>query len=171
MGFRKLVGLLSDGMNSAARVLVALGAASFAILLFAGVVARYVFQHPLIFSAEVVKLLFIWSTFLATSIAYKEKIHIRFEFINKRLGKKGVWLTEIAVHASAMVFFAVIIAKLGEFIAAIWGTFFPIIGLSQGWLYVSVLVSFTVMLVHALVHLLDAVDDYPGTVSGTRRGA
>lgn len=171
MRIRILIGRLSDMLNGAARILVALGTSAFALLLFGAVVARYVFRHPLIFSAEVVKLLFIWSTFLATSVAYKEKIHIRFEFINKQLGDRGVKATEIAVHASALVFFAVIIGKLREFASAIWETYFPIIGISQGWLYISVLVSFSLMLVHALVHLLDAIEEFRGSQAGAGRAA
>lgn len=169
MRIRDLIDRLSDMLNWIARILVAFGTSAFALLLFSAVVARYVFRHPLIFSAEVVKLLFIWSTFLATSVAYKEKIHIRFEFINKQLGDPGVKRTEIAVHAAALVFFSVIIGKLWEFASAIWETYFPILGLSQGWLYVSVIVSFSLMVVHALAHLLDAVADYRGNVRGTGR--
>lgn len=171
MRIRSLIGRLSDELNRAARFLVALGMAAFALLLFASVVARYVFRHPLIFSAEVVKLLFIWSTFLATSVAYKEKIHIRFEFINRQLGDRGVKGTEIAIHAAALVFFAVIIGKLWEFTSAIWETYFPVIGLSQGWLYVSVLVGFSLMLAHALAHLFEAVEEYRGSAAGAGREA
>lgn len=46
------------------------------IIVFAAVVARYVFKHPLIWSDEVIIYLFTWVVFMGSAIAYKNKKHI-----------------------------------------------------------------------------------------------
>jgi TRAP-type C4-dicarboxylate transport system permease small subunit len=160
MTYVKAIHRASDQVNRIVKFLVATGCASFALLLFAGVVARYFLHHPLIFSAEISKLLFIWSTFLATSVAYKEKAHIRFEFFNKIIGKRGVKISEIVIRFSAGLFFSIVLVKSIEFASKIWQTYFPVLSLSQGWLYVAVIISMSTMILHSLSLFFEAVEDY-----------
>jgi TRAP-type C4-dicarboxylate transport system permease small subunit len=148
----RLVKKISDGLNSIVRTLVFLSTAAFTILLFAAVVARYLLQHPLIFSVEIGKLLFVWSAFLAVTVGYKEKLHIRFEFLNGFFRPLGVRITEVLIRLSGTVFFFVVLIRSIDFTKIVWPTFFPVLNLSQGWLYVSVVVSMSILIVHS-IHL------------------
>jgi TRAP-type C4-dicarboxylate transport system permease small subunit len=166
----KAIHKASEWTNRIVKFFVSLGCASFALLLFAGVIARYFLHRPLIFSAEISKLLFIWSTFLATSVAYKEKSHIRFEFFNKILGERGVKISEIIIRFSGGLFFTIVLVRSIEFASRIWYTYFPVLSLSQGWLYVAIIVSMATMILHSLSLFFEAVEDYKTYVKNALAG-
>jgi len=50
------------------------------------VLARYFFNAPTIWAAEISQLLLIWGTFLAMACALKRRQHIRIEILTVRLG-------------------------------------------------------------------------------------
>jgi TRAP-type transport system small permease protein len=55
------------------------------VVVFAAVVARYVFQNPLMWSEEVVIYLFTWVVFLGSTILYKDKKHISIGIVTSML--------------------------------------------------------------------------------------
>lgn len=55
------------------------------VVVFAAVVARYVFQSPLIWSEEIVIYLFTWVVFLGSTILYKDKKHISIGIVTNML--------------------------------------------------------------------------------------
>ena len=58
------------------------------LVMFVGVVFRYVFNSSLSWSEELSRYLFIWFIFLSTSYAVTEKAHIRVESLNRVVPKK-----------------------------------------------------------------------------------
>lgn len=68
------------------------------------VLARYFFNAPTIWAAELSQLLLIWGTFLAMSYALRKRQHIRIEILVDRLGP-GV---QRAFEGFALVFIAVL---------------------------------------------------------------
>ncbi len=157
MGIGRALAALSDFIDAVVRVVVAAATMGFALLLFANVLGRYFFAHPLTFSEELGKLLFVWSAFLAATIAYKKDLHIRFEFINKLIGEKGVRITNIAAAASALVFFALCIIYGVQFTRIVWPTYLPVMGISQGWLYTALVAGSAVFEIHALRRLWESI--------------
>lgn len=59
------------------------------IVIFAQVVTRYVFNSSLSWSEEFSRYLFVWQTWLGSSLALKEGKHIRLEVLDKKFGPKG----------------------------------------------------------------------------------
>jgi TRAP-type C4-dicarboxylate transport system permease small subunit len=59
-------------------------AAEIAVLL-AGVVARYVFHHPLIWSDEVASILFLWLAMLGSAVAFQRGEHMRMTAVVGKL--------------------------------------------------------------------------------------
>lgn len=55
------------------------------LILFAGIVARTVFLHPLIWSTECAELLFVWLTMLGAAIAVRNDRHMRMTAFAERL--------------------------------------------------------------------------------------
>lgn len=148
---------ISSGLDVIMRIATALLTAGFTLLIFATVLSRYVFNFSILFSQEVSKLLFIWSCFFAATVAYKQLAHIRFEFAETFLGRKGVLVTDVLIHSLSFVFFGLIFVQSVSFVRQIWQTYFPLIGISQGWLYMSVLTSSIVFLFHNAAFLLDSL--------------
>jgi len=158
MAIRGWIHNISDFLNRIVRSVLFLTTLSFAGLIFTGVVFRYVIKHPLIFSVEIAKLLFIWSAFFAATVAYKEKKHIRFQFLNAFLKERGLELNELIIRISGCFFFIILLFYAVRFTKIVWPTFFPVLNLSQGWLYVSVIVALVILIVHSIDLSLEALD-------------
>jgi TRAP-type transport system small permease protein len=80
-----------------------------AVMVFANVVLRYVFNSGIIISEEVSRMLFIWLTFLGAIVAMRDKSHIGVDTLIKHLpmlGKKiCAILSDILILACCVLFF------------------------------------------------------------------
>ncbi len=157
MNFSAKLKATSNGLDRFMRICTVLLTTGFTLLIFITVLSRYVFNFSILLSQEVSKLLFIWSCFFAATIAYKQMAHIRFEFAGSFLGKKGVLVTDVFIHALSLVFFGLIFVESISYVCQIWQTYFPLIGISQGWLYVSVLITSIIFLVHNFSFFIDSL--------------
>lgn len=155
--FYTIIDRMSEYIDRVIRWFTALLTAGFTLLVFISVLTRYVFDFSIISSVEVSKLLFVWSCFMAATIAYKKEIHIRFEFSGKLLGEKGVKLTNICIHILTLIFFVFLFLESLTFIKSIWRTYFPVMEISQGWLYVSVAVSGVIFIIHNIALFLKSL--------------
>ncbi|WP_035273490.1 TRAP transporter small permease [Desulfogranum japonicum] len=59
--------------------------AAMAILAFANVVTRYIFEYPLAFTEELEVNALVWLTLFGTSLAFKRKHHLRLLFFQDKL--------------------------------------------------------------------------------------
>ena len=59
------------------------------VVLFAGVLARYVFQAPLVWSDELASILFLWLAMLGSVIALQRGEHMRLTAVVARLSPGG----------------------------------------------------------------------------------
>ncbi|HEY1610423.1 MAG TPA: TRAP transporter large permease subunit [Paraburkholderia sp.] len=59
------------------------------MLLFAGVVGRYAFNHPLVWTDELAGILFLWLVSLGAVIALRRTEHMRMTVVVSRLGPRG----------------------------------------------------------------------------------
>jgi TRAP-type C4-dicarboxylate transport system permease small subunit len=66
-------------------------------LIFLQVVMRYVFGNSLSWSEELARYLFIWYTWIGTSLAIRERRHIRIEILTDFLGEKAKLRLEVLV--------------------------------------------------------------------------
>src|ERR1700688_883615 len=66
-------------------------------ILFAGVVSRYVFKSPLMWSDELANFLFLWLAMLGAVVALRRDGHIRLTtFVNWCSPQWGTWLGSVA---------------------------------------------------------------------------
>ncbi|GGF44766.1 ABC transporter permease [Aliidongia dinghuensis] len=70
------------------------------VLLFAGVVGRYAFNHPLVWADEVAGILFLWLVSLGAVVALRRTEHMRMTVIVGRLGPRA---RRLAACLSAML--------------------------------------------------------------------
>lgn len=156
---RRVVHTASNKGDAVAKWLTVTSAIMFTLLVFLAVLTRYVLRVSLIFSVEISKLLFVWSAFLAATVAYKRKAHIRFEFLNALLGPRGIAVTDLILYLFALAFFQTLLRNGIRFTRIVWPTYLPVLGLSQGWLYMAVNVSAVLFILHTLSLLITAVED------------
>jgi len=75
-------------------------AAEIAVLL-AGVVARYVFHHPLIWSDEVASILFLWLAMLGSAVAFQRGEHMRMTAVVGKLAPSTRAFLDVLATAAA----------------------------------------------------------------------
>ena len=74
------------------------------VVLFAGVVARYVFHPPLVWSDELASILFLWLAMLGAVIALRRGEHMRMTALVARLGAASARLPRRAGHCRRLGF-------------------------------------------------------------------
>lgn len=82
-------GAIDRTIDRLARFLAAALVAAEVGILFAGVVARYVFDHPLVWVEELAAILFLWLVSLGAVIALRRGEHMRMTVVVGRLGERA----------------------------------------------------------------------------------
>jgi TRAP-type C4-dicarboxylate transport system permease small subunit len=125
------------------------------IVVFLGVLFRYVLLSPLTWPEEVARLCLVWITFLGTYLAYRRKLHISIDVIRTRLSRR----TQRAVHFVVTILLAVLMATLvvegGNYSRAFLGSATPLLGIPLGVVYAALPFSAALLLLAVLAELLD----------------
>ncbi|MCP1758746.1 tripartite ATP-independent transporter DctM subunit [Bradyrhizobium elkanii] len=150
-GVDRLIGRLLE-------VCVSILLAAEILLLFAGVLARYVFLKPIIWSDELASMLFLWLVMLGSAIALRRGEHMRmtalFAFVSPRMRAQ---LDTIALAASLGLVVLLFPAALEYAIEeAIVRT--PAMDLSNAWRATAAPVGFGLMGIFALLRLVRLAD-------------
>src|SRR5262249_951352 len=87
-------------IETAAAVLVAVEI----VVLFGGVVSRYVFHAPLTWSDELASMLFLWLAMLGAAAALRRGEHMRMTAVVARLSPGGRAVAEAIGSAAALLF-------------------------------------------------------------------
>ena len=78
------------------------------VLLFVGVVARYVFHHPLIATDELSSILFLWLSMLGAVIAFERGEHMRMTLLVNRVGPRSKLFLEMLAVTVALTFLTIV---------------------------------------------------------------
>lgn len=127
-----------ERLSPADWVLVALFAVILVIILVA-VFFRYVINHSLFWSDEVVRYLFVWFTLLGAALVLRDRRHIRVEFFVEHMPeglRRGVEFLGLVLILAFNVFLVV----AGFFwVKETSGTTTPALGLPLNWIYYAAL--------------------------------
>ena len=94
----------------------ALVAAEVAIL-FAGILARAVFRHPLVWGDELASVLFLWLAMLGSVIAVQRDGHMRLTFLVSQLSRRGQRRCEVLAIGAVTAFLVVLIQPTLDYLA------------------------------------------------------
>jgi tripartite ATP-independent transporter DctM subunit len=125
------------------------------VLLFIGIVARSVFNSPLVWSDELASLLFLWLAMLGAVAATRRSEHMRMTaFVNKATAERKAFLEVFA--ASATLLFVLLIL-LPSYRATIDQSVIKTAALqfSLAWQTAALPVGFTLMAIFALFRLIE----------------
>jgi TRAP-type C4-dicarboxylate transport system permease small subunit len=134
----------------------------FFLMVCINVFTRYILKTPFIASIELSRIFFVWSCFLAAAITYYKKGHIVISFMYDKLPDKSKVLLSITVNLLSILFFMLIFIWSTEVVVLIWNTEFPILGISQSWLYIPVPIASLVMFMFSLEFLNENFQHKPG---------
>jgi len=124
------------------------------IVLFAGVVSRYVFHQPLVWSDELASIMFLWLSMLGAVVALRRGEHMRMTaLVNHVQPHTRALLDTIAITAS-LAFLVLVLFPAGEY--AYEETFIvtPALEISNGWRASAIPVGMGLMIIVALLRLL-----------------
>ena len=80
-----------------------------AVLVFANVVARFVFKHSLAVSDEMSTYLFVLMSFMGTAIAARRKAHLGLSIVTDRVSPKARIIIQMIVYAISALFCLLIV--------------------------------------------------------------
>ncbi len=125
----------------------------FILIVFLGVVTRYVLQMPIITSVELARIGFVWAAFLGAAVCMKEEKHTQFLFLVDKVSSRTRATMRIVIDLISTGFFLFLILKGLQMVQAVQETYFPALGWSQLWLYLPLPLCALFMCVHALAFL------------------
>lgn len=113
-----------------------------AVLVFANVIARYVFNHSLAFSDEMSTYLFVLMNFMGTAIAARRNAHLGLSILTDRVSPQARTILSVITYGIAAIFCLLVVIfgiqmvisqyRLGQETAAmqwpewIYGSFVPV---------------------------------------------
>ena len=125
------------------------------VILFAGVVSRYVFNKPVTWSDELASVLFLWLAMLGAVIALRRGEHMRLTtFVNLLRPEWRAWVD--TVSALVVILFVLLVgAPSYEYITGQWVISTPALEFHDAYRVGSIGVGFALMMVIALVRLAE----------------
>ena len=123
------------------------------IVLFAGVVARYVLHTPLVWTDELASILFLWLAMLGSVIALQRSEHMRLTAIVGGLSPTGRARTEGIAIIAVAVFLLVIVPSAWDYASDEWFIETPALGIHNTFRAMAIPVGAVLMAVTALTRL------------------
>jgi TRAP-type C4-dicarboxylate transport system permease small subunit len=127
-----------DRLSVADRVLVGLFCVILAIILVA-VFFRYVVNHSLFWSDEVVRYLFVWFTLLGAALVLRDRRHIRVEFFVEHMPQRLRRAVELAGLLLILAFNVFLVAAGFLWVRQTAGTYTPALRLPLNWIFYAAL--------------------------------
>jgi tripartite ATP-independent transporter DctM subunit len=124
------------------------------VVLLAGVIWRYVFHEPLIWSDELASILFLWLAMLGSVIALRLGEHMRMTAFVGMVGPRARAFLDVVAIAAALAFLVLIIEPAYEFAAEEIYITTPALEISNVWRAAALPVGSGLMILTVLLRLL-----------------
>ena len=125
------------------------------LVLFAGVVSRYVFHAPLTWSDELASILFLWLAMLGAVIALRRGEHMRLTAIVSRLPERWRALAETVAALVVAVFVLLVLLPAHEYTLDEWAILTPALQIHNSLRAAALEVGAALMMVIALARLVE----------------
>ena len=112
-----LAGAIDNAVGGISEWVVAILVVAEIVILFAGVVARYVFHKPLVWSDELASILFLWLAMLGAVVAFRRGEHMRMTALRRQGARAAARASSSVALAAALAFLLLIILPRLEFAA------------------------------------------------------
>jgi len=143
--------------NSALFTLTAIPAALLVLaeiaVLFAGIVGRYVFHSPLVWSDELAGILFLWLAMLGSVLAFQRDEHMRMTAIVGNISPGAREFLDVVAVAASLAFLLLVIHPAYEFAADEVYVTTPALEIVNAWRAAALPVGIGLMLIVAVLRL------------------
>ena len=127
-------------------------------VLLSGVVSRYVFHEPLIWSDELAGILFLWLAMLGAVVAFRRAEHMRMTALVAMAGPRTRAFLETLALVAGLVFVSLVLHPAYEFASEEVFVQTPALELNNAWRAAALPVGFGLMLLIALIRLAETAD-------------
>ena len=124
------------------------------VVLFLGVVSRYVLHQPLLWSDELASILFLWLAMLGSVIALRRGEHMRMTALVSKLDPHRRALLELVSIAACLAFLALVVWPAWEYAADEKAITTPALEISNLWRAAALPVGVALMAIFSMVRLL-----------------
>jgi TRAP-type C4-dicarboxylate transport system permease small subunit len=124
------------------------------VLLFSGVVARYVLHHPLIWSDELAAILFLWLAMTGAATALHRGSHMRMTALVNRMGEHWDPFWDTISMVASMLFLGLILVPSIAYIKQQWDILTPTMEINDGLRVAAIIFGIVSMLLICVVKLL-----------------
>ncbi|MGM4892039.1 TRAP transporter large permease [Tardiphaga sp. 839_C3_N1_4] len=124
------------------------------IILFIGVVARYGFHRPLIWSDELSSILFLWLAMLGSAVAFRRGEHMRMTALVASVGPRMWAFLDVVGTSAALAFLLMIVAPSFEYAYEESYITTPALQIANSFRAAALPVGISLMIVFALLRLL-----------------
>lgn len=133
---------------------VALLVATEIAVLLAGVVARYIFHYPLIWSDEVASILFLWLAMLGSAVAFQRGEHMRMTAVVGKLAPEARAFLDVLATAAALAFLLLVLPHAYEYAVEEAMMRTPALDLQNSWRAAAMTAGFGAMALLAVLRLV-----------------
>jgi tripartite ATP-independent transporter DctM subunit len=125
------------------------------VVLFAGVVSRYVFRAPLTWSDELASILFLWLAMLGAVIALRRGEHMRLTAIAGRLPARWRALLETVAALVVVAFVMLVLLPAHRYVLDEWAILTPALEIHNSFRAAAIEAGSVLMMVIALARLIE----------------
>jgi tripartite ATP-independent transporter DctM subunit len=144
---------LDSVLGAAVEILAATLVAAEIVILFSGVVARYVFNHPLVWSDELASILFLWLAMLGAVIAFRRDEHMRMTAAVGGLPAPTRATFDLFATCAALAFLLLIAWPAYEYAREETFITTPALGLNNAWRAAALPSGIALMAVFAVLRV------------------
>jgi tripartite ATP-independent transporter DctM subunit len=150
---RSLIGTIDAWLGAAVEAVAAALVAAEIVILFSGVVARYVFNAPLVWSDELASILFLWLAMLGAVLAFRRDEHMRMTACVGMLSSPARAVLDTFATCAALAFLLLIARPACNFAAEQIAITTPALEITDAWRAAALPVGTILMALFAVLRL------------------
>ncbi|MDB5731322.1 MAG: transporter permease [Variovorax sp.] len=151
---RRWVVALDSGLSRFVEVPAALLVAADIVVLFVGIVARFAFHQPLLWSDELASILFIWLAMFGSVIALRRGEHMRMTALVSKASPKRSVFWELLATAACLAFLAMVAWPSIEYAMEEGDITTPALSIRNAWRAAAIPVGIFLMGTFSILRLL-----------------
>jgi tripartite ATP-independent transporter DctM subunit len=128
------------------------------VILFAGVIARYVLHAPLIWSDELASMLFLWLAMLGAAVAFRRSEHMRMTAVIASTGPAMRAYLDVVATCAALAFLLLVVHSAYEYAYEESFITTPALQISNTWRAAALPVGICLMALFAVLRLAQTRD-------------
>ena len=151
---RSPVAALEDFVGRLVEIPAALLVVAEIVTLFAGIVARYIVQKPLIWSDELASILFLWLAMLGSVVAFRRSEHMRMTAIVAGVKPTTRAFLDVVATCAAFAFLLLIVVPSYQYAYEESFITTPALQISNSWRAAALPVGICLMMLFAVLRLM-----------------